>query len=65
MALVIKNLPVNAADINKYGFDPWVQKIPVEEHGNPLQCSYLENKDRGSWRATVHRVAESGTTEAT
>ena len=26
-------------------------------HGNPLQYSCLENpKDRGAWRATVHRV---------
>ena len=62
MALVIKNLPVNAADINKYGFDPWVQKIPVEEHGNPLQYSCLENpSDREAWQATVHRVAKSWT----
>ena len=34
-------------------FDPW---------GNPLQCSCLENPmDRGTWRATVHRVAKSWT----
>ena len=27
-------------------------------HGNPLQCSCLENpKDRGAWPVTVHRVA--------
>jgi len=31
-------------------------------HGNPLQYSYLENpKDRGTWQATVHRVAKSRT----
>ena len=31
-------------------------------HGNPLQCSCLENPmDRGVWRATVHRVAKSWT----
>ena len=29
-------------------------------HGNPLQCSCLENPmDRGAWWATVHRVAKS------
>ena len=36
-------------------FDPWVGKIPGEGHGNPLQCSCLENPtDRGAWWATVH-----------
>ena len=31
-------------------------------HGNPLQCSGLENPmDRGTWRAIVHRVAKSWT----
>ena len=31
-----------------------------EEPGNPLQFSYPENPmDRGPWRATIHRVAES------
>ena len=37
-----------------------------EGHGNPLQCPCLENPmDRGAWQATVHRIAESDTTEAT
>ena len=35
-----------------------------EGHGNPLQCSYLENPmDGGAWGATVHGVAESDMTE--
>ena len=39
---------------------------PGEGHGNPLQYSCLENPmDRGAWRATVHGVTESGTTEHT
>ena len=33
-----------------------------EGHGNPLQCSCLENPmDRGAWWATVHGVAKSQT----
>ena len=35
-----------------------------EGNGTPLQHSCLENPmDGGAWRATVHRVAESNTTE--
>ena len=33
-----------------------------EGHGNPLQCSCLENPvDRGAWQAAVHRVTQSRT----
>ena len=45
----------------------WVQSLEEERlpgggHGNPLQCSYLENlMDRGAWRATVHGIAKSQT----
>ena len=39
---------------------------PGGGHGNPLQYCCLENLlERGAWRATVHRVAELETTEAT
>ena len=39
---------------------------PGEDHGNPLQYSCLENlMDRRTWQATVHRVAESDSTEMT
>ena len=34
----------------------------VGGHGNPLQCSCLENSmDRGAWQATVHGVKKSRT----
>ena len=39
-------------------------RSPGEGNGNPLQYYCLENPmDRGAWWATVHWVAESGTTE--
>ena len=28
VALVVKNLPANAGNIMRHGFDPWVGKIP-------------------------------------
>ena len=46
------------------GFDPWLENIPGEENGYPLQYSCLENSmDRGAWRAIVHRVAKKDMTE--
>ena len=48
--------------LQRHGFDPWVGKIP-REHGNPLQCSCLENPmDRG-YCPWGHK--ESETTKAT
>ena len=48
----------------------WVQSLgqedPLEDCGNPLQYSCLENPmDRGTWQSAVHRLAESNTTEVT
>ena len=43
-------------------FDPWLGRSPGGGHGNPLQCSCLENPmDRGAWLATVYRVTKSRT----
>ena len=41
-------------------------RCPGEGDGNALQYSCLENPmDQEAWQATVHRVTESDTTEAT
>ena len=58
---MVKNPPANAGDP---GWIPGSGKSPGGGNGNPLQYSCLENPmERGAWWATVHRVAESDTTE--
>ena len=60
--LVVKNPPVNAGDVRDSGSIPGLGRSPSGEHGNPLQCSCLENPmGRGAWRATVPGVIESRT----
>ena len=64
VVLVGKNLTANAGDIREAGSIPGSGRAPGGGHGNPLQCSHLENPmDRGAWRAIDHGVAESDTTE--
>ena len=56
-----KNPPANAGDM---GSIPKLGRSPGEGNGNPLQYSCLENPmDRGDRWATVHGIADSGTTE--
>ena len=56
---MVKNLPANAGDA---GSIPGSGRSPGGGHGNPLQCSCLENPvDRVAWQATVHGVAKSWT----
>ena len=59
--LVEKNLPANAGDIRDVGLVPESGRCPAGRHDNTLQYPCLENPvDRGAWRATVHRVTQSG-----
>ena len=46
--------------------ETWVQSLgqedPLEEHGSPLQYSFLENlMDRGAWWATIQRAGKNWT----
>ena len=62
MTLVVKNPPANAGDIRDTGSIPGSGRSPGGGHSNLPQYSCLENPmDRGTWRATVHRVAKSRT----
>ena len=55
---MIKNPPANARDVRDEGSVPGSGRSPGVGHGNPLQYICLENPvDRGTWQATVHRVA--------
>ena len=56
-----KESACNAKDL---GLIPRSGRSSREGNGNPLQYSCLKNPmDRGAWWATVHGVAESGTTK--
>ena len=66
VALVVKNLPANSGDKRDMISIPGLGRCPGGGHGNSLQNCCLENAvDRGAWKATVHSVTESDTTEAT
>ena len=55
-----KESACNVGDAGRNGFNPHSGRSPEGGHGNPLQCSCLENPmDRGAWQATVHGVSES------
>ena len=57
---MIKNLPVNAGDLRDRGSISGSRRSPGGGHGNPPQCSCLENPmNRGAWQIIVHRVAKS------
>ena len=57
---MVKNPPANAGDVRDVGLIPGSGRSPGGGHGNPLQCSCLENPmDRRAWRATVHSIERS------
>ena len=63
LALWVKNPPANARDAGDTGLIPGSGRSSGGGNGNPLQYSRLENPvDRGTWWATVDRVAKSPAT---
>ena len=59
---VVNNLPDNEAGVRDVGLISGLRRSPGTSSGSPLQSSCLENPmDRGSWWATVHRVAKTHT----
>ena len=62
MTLVIKNPSDNAREVRDADSIPGLGRSLGGGHGNPLQCSCLENPMvRGDWWATVHRVTKNQT----
>ena len=62
VVLVVKNLLAKAEDFRDMGLILKLGRSPGAGHGNPLQYSCLENPMvRGTWQATVRRVAKSWT----
>ena len=61
---MVKNPPAKARDIGDAGSISGSGRSPGGGNGNPLQNLCLEDPmDRGTWQATVHRVAESDPTK--
>ena len=57
VVLEVKNPPARTGDESSI---PGSGRAPGGGHGNPPQCSYLENPvDGGAWWAVVHGVARS------
>ena len=57
---MVKNPAANAGDTRDMGLIPGSGRCLGVGNSNPLQYSCLENSvDRGTWQATVYRVAKS------
>ena len=65
LPLIVKNPPASTGDIRDWGSITRQEELLGEEW-QPTPVSCLENpRNREVWRALVHGVAESDTTEVT
>ena len=64
---MVKNSPANAGHVRDMGSIPGLGRSPGGGHGNPLQCSYLENPhgQRSLVGYSPQGHKKSDTTEAT
>ena len=59
---MVKILPANPGDAGDSGSIPGSGRSPGGGHGNPLQCSCLDNPmDRGAWRVRILGVTKGQT----
>ena len=57
---MVKNPPATGVGTEDVGLIPGSGRSPEGGHGNPFQCSCLENTmGRRAWRAPVHGVPKS------
>ena len=62
VALMVKNLPINAGDLRDVGLHCGSGRSTTEGYVNSPQYSCLENPmNIGAWQATVHRVTKNWT----
>ena len=55
-----KEFACNSGDAGRHGSIPGSERSLERVHSSSIQYSFLENPvDRGTWRATLHRVTKS------
>ena len=60
---VVKNLPASVGDVERYGFSPWIGKIPWSVKWQPtpvlLPGEFLGQRNLGGYSPWGHRVGHN------